>query len=216
MSIKVGHVSISAIVDKYSSEKIKDLDTNPPAEVLREQESIEKHHDDFAKLYSEYLEPQDPSSYHQYYIDEFKKTLPELVTCMEDLDRPDPIIFASAITERRYGGWYSNNGKVYIIESDWQFLSDEELNQMTYGMFNELYERAKSYTEKIKRDEQDIKNIKAKNSQNIKTEADKKVREAMQAVATEESYDLIYDPSEVTIFALNSDDVSDKVSAKVV
>ena len=89
MSIKVGHVSISAIADKYSSEKIKNLDTNPPAEVLREQESIEKHHDDFAKLYSEYMDPEK----YGYYVDEFKNALPELVACMEDLDRPDPTIF---------------------------------------------------------------------------------------------------------------------------
>ncbi|MEM9214835.1 MAG: hypothetical protein AAGD25_10870 [Cyanobacteria bacterium P01_F01_bin.150] len=226
MSIKVGHVSVSTIVEKYSSEKIKDLEANPPADILREQASIENHKDSFAKLYAEQQEKEKEMCGY-YGTSEilvggkpFKERFPELAAYMEDLGQPDPVEFVSAVDQRRYGGWYGKS-KVYFIEQDWR-LEDRELELSEYSydyqltIMPALYQRAKGFIEKIKQDQADIKNLKEQYAQKIKAEADKKVREAMQALATEESYDLIYDPSEVVMVALNAADVTDKVSAKVV
>ena len=228
MGIKVGHVSISEIIDKYSNKRIKDLDANPPAEILREQESLEKYKDDFEKLYIEQQEAEETlynqipdAGYRAYYFKNgklFRDAYPELVGLMKSSGRPDPAAFVYAVDNRNHFWFYSENE---YNNRDWG-LSDAELESIDYryesgmAIMALLYQRAKIYVEKIKQDEQDIKDLKARYSQNIKTEADKKVREAMQALATEESYDLIYDPSEVAIVALNSTDVSDKISAKVV
>ncbi len=200
MSNKIGYIIINNTINQYASgalqRKIQDLEENPPQRILDEQASIQQNKEAVKKIVESVFE-----------LETFKEYCENkgvyLETFIENYGKED--FFPYEPNKRFYAESLIQDYIDITWDLDWHLID-----------FVEAVNSFGALEEEILDDEKDIQRVKERELNQIKLDAEEKVKIALQEVIDEEGYDIVYNNTSMFTF-IKKDiyDLSPKVLAKL-